>query len=305
MGDIVSFNREQVNAEKEKFHNICANLYSRIHYLYTKESKILDEQDKILYKKIIQIFPDVLNDKWLSTEEKKLFMEKIEDILKLEDETEELLCLMNYIYLSWTQKKTFLSQGQQSIKAFIDCLIDAEVPYTNYSNVAEIFLNKELLDKVISIKEMEPKHILISLLEDIDFNKHKDINLSNCFSYLDSLKESLKKKNPFERDIHSIYQYFFEQMQGFNFLLENSGNHALFREEHFKTLKKIEKLKYLDEEDKINFYDIIEQIDKNNNLETKCKFILSVIEQYYQFLKSKKTISMHIEEGDVNENRRF
>ena len=267
--------------DSTRFQNICVNLFSRLNSLYIQEEKNLNECDKTLYQKVQKILPKILKNSWLTIKERKLFIEKIEPFLKEED-INEFLFLIHYTYLSDTNGISFLKQDISSMRILMETFINGEIPYTSYEKVVPIFFNSEFLNK-LSLYKNNKSHLLISMIEDINFDLEKDLVLTNSFHYLDEHLNSVELTH--DSSMKSIYEYYLLQMQSVNEYLCESDN-PIFKPEEFTMLKKILKLNGLTPEHQQNFYSTLAIIEKNNGLIEVCKLLINMIDFYLPLVEN-------------------
>ncbi len=292
MGEIVQFGNK-----RESFIKVCSCLASRLEQLYPRVEEYLEDQDRMLYQKVKKIFKEIVMPTFLTLEEESKFVKKI-FFIDGYDAIDEFFYIINYLYFSYEFKNKFLNQKQDVMDAVMLSVMEKGLPYTSYSKYFNILLSDNLIIRVQNMGVKDIKNIFLLMIDDINFEHEANMVLRDCFEYLDDFEN--RKSNNFKRDISSIFNYFNNQMETFNMILQNNEQKPIFTEDNFKNLRKINRLNFLTLTEKEEFYDIIDGITKNNPLIEQVRFLLMIINIYLEKLPNKGVV-----EGGKNENRRL
>ena len=304
MGEVLSF--ESIQSKHQEYIETCGKLYDRIKHLYENIENDLENHEKMLFKKINNLFNEIFNISFLTLEEQKLFIQKC-NIIKKEEELVEFVDTINYIYMTYLYKRVFLNQNDLYIQAILDTISDMQISYTSFSKIFNVFLNEAVIKLLESEDDSKRiKFILEEVIGEVNFDNHPDLVFKSCLDYLNEIISSRKQEGilnnqRFERSMKFIYEYYLNQMKSFNELIEGTEITLGFNKEELDKLKKITRLVFLPNDIKENFYDTVEYLSVNMGLLEQCRNLLIMIDVGLEILKESGIII----EGEINENRRI
>lgn len=306
MGEVLNF--EKFQSKHQQYIETCKRLYDTINYLYNQLESDLEIHEKALFKKVVNLFNEVVTTSFLSLEEQKLFIEKYNNLEKEETLVAVFARIMNYIYMTYLYKGDFLKQKSVYIQAILDTISNMEIPYTSLTKIFNVFLNGEVSKLLEDEWPRDIRFILEEIICDVNFDNHPDLVFKSCLDYLNEIKNAQKQdgeliNQPFERNMKSIYEYYLFQMTSFNNLIEELDIECdlSFNKEKLNKLKKITMLEFLPNNRKEEFYDTVEYLCKKMGLLEQCRNLLMMIDIELEFLKNSGIII----EGVTYENRRL
>lgn len=304
MGEVLNF--EKFQSKNQEYIETCKKLYDRINYLYNQIENDLENHEKMLFKKVNNLFNEIVTISFLTLEEQELFIEKYNNI-KTKEEFIEFVHTMNYIYMTYLYKRDFLKQKRVYIQAILDTISDMQIPYTSLTKIFNVLLNENVTNLLdVENDSRKTKFILEDVVDGVNFDNHPDLVFKSCLDYLNEIIASQEqdeelKNHKFDRNMKSIYKYYLNQMTKLNELVQDTECGLGFNDEKIQKLKKITMLEFLPNDRKEEFYDTVEYLYKNMGLIDQCRNLLMMIDVELEFLKNSGIIV----EGEMYENRRL
>ena len=285
MDNIVNVNTYILSAEEEKD---LKQMVEKVNtsFVKTEEKK---EYDLLLHKEYNRLMQRTFSRKWLKGKELKRYIALLKTF-HLEDEYVFSLIIMLFTSLVASDKR-ILDTKESYIYLLIDVFLTLEIPLTRYSTYLSCLLEEGIPPyfERERLQDMEPRLLLMVLMEDVNFFHHKDQVMDDLKKELDDrISGNVVKKNWFIQGatVEDIYQKVKQQMVGINSLV------PIYTEKDFKRLKNCKKLRYLAKDKQEEFLRLMQEMDVEiPSLKEKIHQILIVIDIYSMSIVEDKVIT--------------
>ncbi len=286
MGNIINFSDYQFSTEEV---NDLKQMVEKVNAFFIKGDE-KKEYDLLLYKEYNRLMNKTFQGNWLKGKELKKYMELLKTF-HLEDDYIFSLIIMLFTSLA-AKDKRILDTKESYIYLLIDVFLELEIPLTRYNTYLACLLEEDIASYFDRerLKDIEPRLLLMVIMEDVHFLNHKD-------KVMDDLRKELEEKVKENEDIRKrwldkdttileVYEKVEEQMILINELA------PIYKKEDFKRLATCKKLRYLSSEKQEEFLKLMYEIDtKIAQLKEKIDQILIAIDIYSMSILDENIIT--------------
>lgn len=271
---------DEVNALKQMVEKVNA---------FFEKGDEKKEYDLLLHKEYNRLMKRTFRGKWMKADDLQKYI-KLLKTFHLEDDYVFSLIIMLFTSMVANDKR-ILNTKESYIFLLADVFLELEIPLTRYNVYLSCLLeeNIPLYFEREKLKDLEPRLLLMVIMEDVHFFNHKD-------KVMDDLKEALENRVSGNRigetwfsqetTVLDIYQKVKQQMVGINSL------GPLYTKNDFKRLEHCKKLCYLSKDKQEEFLQLMQELDRKlPSLKEKVHQILIAIDIYNMSILDEKIIT--------------
>lgn len=198
------------------------------------------------------------------------------------------------------KNENILTLNIEFIKDIISSFNDIELSYPRYEQYLRIVMNPNILywlEKFHGLTEEKnfvPYHILVSMLDDVNFFNNDANIIKNATDYLNKAyvnhfqKVEIKPWFDESFDLIKIYNKLYEEMVNMNKFSVDYGSVEVFDDRDFENLKCVKELTKLPTEEQEKFLSYVLEHDKEESaIVGKCKGILNAAKICYNVYGNK------------------
>lgn len=198
------------------------------------------------------------------------------------------------------KNENILTLNIEFIKDIISSFNDLELSYTRYEQYLRIVMNPNILywlekfHRLTEEKNFVPYHILVSMLDDVNFFNNDANIIKNATDYLNKAyvnhfqKVEIKPWFDESFDLIKIYNKLYEEMVNMNKFSVDYGSVEVFDDRDFENLKCVKELTKLPTEEQEKFLSYVLEHDKEESaIVGKCKGILNAAKICYNVYGNK------------------
>ncbi len=212
MGNIVDFNELKKNSKNEKLDELIKKSYNDIKKFETKNKELLDDNFKILYDFLKELYLNE-NKRLLSSKLIDRFISNFDKVTYDEDDSNKYYLMLEYFYLAFKSKgKIFINDDEYLsviLKSF--CEMD-EINPKSYLDIANTLSNTGI-KKIINNEKKDKKVLMVDIIDAL--NNGKNI-LDIYLIYNDDNKDDMELSIYTIDNIHNYYlnqiAFFFDKI---------------------------------------------------------------------------------------------
>ena len=201
MGNIVDFNELKKNSKNEKLDELIKKSYNDIKKFETKNKELLDDNFKILYDFLKELYLNE-NKRLLSSKLIDRFISNFDKVTYDEDDSNKYYLMLEYFYLAFKSKgKIFINDDEYLsviLKSF--CEMD-EINPKSYLDIASTLSNTGI-KKIINNEKKDKKVLMVDIIDAL--NNGKNI-LDIYLIYNDDNKDDMELSIYTIDNIHNYY----------------------------------------------------------------------------------------------------
>ena len=201
MGNIVDFNELKKNSKNEKLNELIKKSYNDIKKFETKNKELLDDNFKILYDFLKELYLNE-NKRLLSSKLIDRFISNFDKVTYDEDDSNKYYLMLEYFYLAFKSKgKIFINDDEYLsviLKSF--CEMD-EINPKSYLDIASTLSNTGI-KKIINNEKKDKKVLMVDIIDAL--NNGKNI-LDIYLIYNDDNKDDMELSIYTIDNIHNYY----------------------------------------------------------------------------------------------------
>ena len=201
MGNIVDFNELKKNSKNEKLDELIKKSYNDIKKFETKNKELLDDNFKILYDFLKELYLNE-NKRLLSSKLIDRFISNFDKVTYDEDDSNKYYLMLEYFYLAFKSKgKIFINDDEYLsviLKSF--CEMD-EINPKSYLDIANTLSNTGI-KKIINNEKKDKKVLMVDIIDAL--NNGKNI-LDIYLIYNDDNKDDMELSIYTIDNIHNYY----------------------------------------------------------------------------------------------------
>lgn len=287
MNPIENFNDYKLSLEEVAY---LKEMIWKVNTFFQKGEK-KEEFDILLNKEYNRLMEQALKKKWLKEKEIKKYINRLKTFIF---EDEYIFSLLIMVFTSLTSNDVRILDVKESYMYLLtDVFFELEIPLTRYTSYLSCLLEEDIptFFERETCKELEPRGLLIALMEDVNFFNHKE-------KVMDDLRWELEerlnnhgktcKEHWFDENvtIQEVERRVKEQMLCFNDLV------PIYAKEDFKRAERCKKIQYLSSEQQKEFLELIREIDFSKPaLKEKIEQILIAINIYNMLIQDTNLIT--------------